>query len=86
MLAKFLFSLRRSIWLLALLFITSALPASAQDEFYGDSDFQEFQFNFEYSDDLNGYIVSPTRVGVRSGMFHFSLTCRQYAYGMASLL
>ena len=65
MLAKFLFSLRQSAWLLALLFITSALPARAQsefyDEFYDDPGYQEMTFKFEYSDDLNGYIISPNK-------------------------
>lgn len=60
MAAKLLFSLRRSVWLLALLFITSALPAHAQyDDF--DVEIQEGQFNFEYSNDLNGYIISPNK-------------------------
>ena len=60
MTAKLLFSLRQSVWLLALLFITSALPAHAQEE---DEDvrMQEAQFNFDYSNDLNGYIISPNK-------------------------
>ena len=60
MAAKLLFSLRRSVWLLALLFITSALPAHAQEE---DEEviMQEAQFNFDYSNDLNGYIISPNK-------------------------
>lgn len=61
MAAKLLFSLRRSVWLLALLFITSALPAHAQEADPYDVYMQEGQFNFEYSDDLNGYIISPNR-------------------------
>ena len=60
---KISISLRKSAWLLALLIITSALPARAQsefyDEFYDDLDYQEFLFKFDYRDDLNGYIVSP---------------------------
>lgn len=60
MAAKLLFSLRRSVWLLALLFITSALPAHAQEE-DEDVHIQEGQFNFEYSNDLNGYIISPNK-------------------------
>ncbi|MGM9842592.1 MAG: leucine-rich repeat protein [Muribaculaceae bacterium] len=67
MLAKFLFSLRQSAWLLALLFITSALPARAQsefyDEFYDDPIHQEMTFKFEYSYDLNGYIIFPNEYG-----------------------
>ena len=60
MLGKTLISLRKSAWLLALLIITSALPASAQEE---DTDvyMQEGQFKFEYSNDLNGYIISPNK-------------------------
>ena len=60
MAAKLLFSLRRSVWLLALLFITSALPAHAQEE-NEDVKMQEGQFKFEYSNDLNGYIISPNK-------------------------
>lgn len=60
MAAKLLFSLRRSIWLLALLVITSALPAHAQEE-NEDVRIQEWQFNFDYRDDLNGYIISPNK-------------------------
>ena len=60
MTAKLLFSLRQSVWLLALLFITSALPAHAQEE-DDDVHMQEGQFNFDYSDDLNGYIISPNK-------------------------
>ena len=60
MTAKLLFSLRQSVWLLALLFITSALPAHAQEE-DEDVHIQEGQFNFEYRDDLNGYIISPDK-------------------------
>ena len=57
---KISISLRKSAWLLALLIITSALPASAQEE---DTDvyMQEGQFKFEYSNDLNGYIISPNK-------------------------
>lgn len=50
MLTKLQLSLRRSIWLLALLIITSAIPALAQDD---------APFNYEYSDELGGYIISP---------------------------
>ncbi|MGM9846537.1 MAG: leucine-rich repeat protein [Muribaculaceae bacterium] len=67
MLAKLQFSLRQSVWLFALLFITSALPARAQsefyDEFYDDLDYQEGLFKFEYSNDLKGYIISPNKYG-----------------------
>ena len=57
---KISISLRKSAWLLALLIITSALPASAQEE---DQDvyMQEGQFKFDYSNDLNGYIISPNK-------------------------
>ena len=65
MLSKFSFSVKQSAWLLALLIITSALPARAQsefyDEFYDDPEMQEGMFKFEYSNDLNGYIVSPNK-------------------------
>lgn len=61
MAAKLLFSLRRSIWLLALLFITSALPAHAQEADPDEVYMQEGQFNFVYSNDLNGYIISPNK-------------------------
>ncbi|MGM9812298.1 MAG: leucine-rich repeat domain-containing protein, partial [Muribaculaceae bacterium] len=57
MLAKLPFLFKQSAWLLALLIITSALPARAQSE----AEMQEWQFNFEYSDDLNGYIISPDK-------------------------
>lgn len=60
MAAKLLFSLRRSIWLLALLVITSALPAHAQVEDEAVR-MQEGQFNFDYSNDLDGYIISPNK-------------------------
>lgn len=50
MTAKLLFSLRRSVWLLALLILTSAIPALAQDD---------APYNFQYSDELGGYIISP---------------------------
>ena len=49
MFARLLSSLRQSAWLLALLIITSALPARAQDGPY----------EFEYSYDLGGYIMKP---------------------------
>ena len=60
MMGKISISLRKSAWLLALLIITSALPASAQEE---DKDvyMQEGQFKFDYSNDLNGYIISPNK-------------------------
>ena len=65
MIARLQLSLRQSAWLLALLIITSALPARAQSEFYDpfydDLCFQEFLFKFDYSEDLNGYIVSPKK-------------------------
>lgn len=60
MLAKLPFLFKQSVWLLALLFITSALPAHAQEEDV-DVHMQEGQFNFEYRDDLNGYIISPDK-------------------------
>ena len=60
MLTKLPFLFKQSAWLLALLIMTSALPASAQEE---DEDviIQEGQFKFEYSNDLNGYIISPNK-------------------------
>lgn len=61
MTAKLLFSLRRSAWLLALLFITSALPAHAQEADPYEVFMQEGQFKFEYRNDLNGYIISPNK-------------------------
>ena len=61
MTAKLLFSLRRSAWLLALLFITSALPAHAQEADPDEVSMQEWQFKFEYRNDLNGYIISPNK-------------------------
>lgn len=64
MIAKLQFSIIQSAWLLALLIITSALPARAQfnDEFYGDdSVWQEGLFKFDYSEDLGGYIVLPKK-------------------------
>ena len=65
MLKRLLFSLKQTAWLLALLIITSALPARAQsefyDEFYDDPDFQEQTFKFEFRDDLKGYIISPNK-------------------------
>ncbi|MGN0205944.1 MAG: leucine-rich repeat domain-containing protein, partial [Muribaculaceae bacterium] len=66
MIARIQLSLRKSAWLLALLIITSALPARAYyDEFYEDDlGWQEWLFKFDYSDDLNGYIVSPNKDGV----------------------
>lgn len=60
MFAKLPFLFKQSVWLLALLFITSALPAHAQEE-DEDVHMQEGQFNFEYRDDLNGYIISPDK-------------------------
>ncbi|MGN0230514.1 MAG: leucine-rich repeat domain-containing protein [Muribaculaceae bacterium] len=68
MLKKLSFSLIKSAWLLALLIMTSVLPAHAQsefyDQFYKDSDYQEWLFKFDYSEDLNGYIVIPNKSGV----------------------
>ena len=49
MLGKTLISLRKSAWLLALLILTSALPASAQDEPY----------LFVPAEDGSGYIMRP---------------------------
>ena len=49
MLGKTSISLRKSAWLLALLIITSALPANAQDEPY----------IFELTQDESGYIMRP---------------------------
>ena len=60
MLKKLSFSLIKSTWLLALLIMTSALPAHAQEE-DEDVHIQEGQFKFEYSNDLNGYIISPNK-------------------------
>lgn len=52
---------------MAVLIITAALPARAQDEFYDefydDPEIQEMVFKFEFSDDLNGYIISPNKYG-----------------------
>ena len=59
MLAKLPFLFKQSAWLLALLIMTSALPARAQDDW--DVEMQEMQFKFEYSNDLNGYIISPNK-------------------------
>ena len=50
--AKFNFSLHRSAWLLALLIITSALPAHAQNEL-------DAPFHYELTEDGSGYIISP---------------------------
>lgn len=65
MLSKLPILLRKSAWLFAVLIITSVLPARAQsefyDEFYDDPEMQEGMFKFEYSNDLNGYIVSPNK-------------------------
>ena len=44
---------------MAVLIITAALPARAQDA--EEVEIQEGQFKFEYSNDLNGYIISPNR-------------------------
>ena len=68
MIAKLQFTFRKSAWLLALLIITSALPARAQSEYYDefyedDLERQEMTFKFEFSDDLNGYIISPNKYG-----------------------
>ena len=49
MMGKISISLRKSAWLLALLIITSALPANAQDEPY----------IFELTQDGSGYIMRP---------------------------
>ncbi len=59
MLKRLLHLLKPQAWLLVVLIITAALPAHAQDEW--DIQMQEGMFNFEYSDDLKGYIVSPNR-------------------------
>ena len=61
MLKRLLHLLKPQAWLLAVLIITAALPSRAQDEFYADQDFQEWLLKFEYSDDLNGYIVLPRK-------------------------
>lgn len=53
--AKFIFSLHRSAWLLALLIITSALPARAEFE----------AFHFELTEDGSGYIISPIQDAFR---------------------
>ena len=52
--AKFNFSLHRSAWLLALLIITSALPAHAQNEL-------DAPFHYELTEDGSGYIISPIK-------------------------
>ncbi|MGM9830274.1 MAG: hypothetical protein ACI30C_09635, partial [Muribaculaceae bacterium] len=66
MIARIQLSFRKSAWLLAMLFITSVLPAHAQDddeyyvdEWYFEAGYQEDLFNFEYDSDLGGYIISP---------------------------
>lgn len=61
MLAKLPFLFKQSAWLLALLFITSALPAHAQEADPYEVFMQEGQFKFEYRNDLNGYIISPNK-------------------------
>ena len=60
MIARLQLSLRKSAWLLALLIITSALPAHAQ---YDDPEveMQEWLFKFEESQDQNGYIIIPKK-------------------------
>ena len=63
MLKRLLHLLKPQAWLLAVLIITVALPARAQDEFYDDPEMQEMTFKFEFSDDLNGYIISPNKYG-----------------------
>ena len=65
MLSKLPILLQKPTWLLALLIIVSALPARAYyDEFYEDDlEWQEWLFKFDYSNDLNGYIVSPINSG-----------------------
>ncbi|MGN0206933.1 MAG: hypothetical protein ACI4BC_06790, partial [Muribaculaceae bacterium] len=69
MILRIAFLLRKIGMAIGLLIITSALPARAQSEFYDefyedDSDYQEWLLKFEYSNDLNGYIVSPNKSGV----------------------
>ena len=59
MLKRLLHLLKPQAWLLAVLIITAALPARAQDA--EEVEIQEGQFKFEYSNDLNGYIISPNR-------------------------
>ena len=49
MLTKLQLSLRPASWLLALLIITSVLPAKAQEE----------PFLFELTEDGSGYIMKP---------------------------
>ena len=63
MLSKLPILLQKPTWLLALLIIVSALPARAYyDEFYEDDlEWQECLFKFDYSNDLNGYIISPNK-------------------------
>ena len=65
MLSKLPILLQKPTWLLALLIIVSALPARAYyDEFYEDDlEWQECLFKFDYSNDLNGYIISPNKYG-----------------------
>lgn len=65
MLSKLPILLQKPTWLLALLIIVSALPARAYyDEFYEDDlEWQEWLFKFDYSNDLNGYIISPNKYG-----------------------
>ena len=59
MLKRLLHLLKPQAWLLAVLIITAALPARAQDA--EEVEIQEGQFKFEYSNDLNSYIISPNR-------------------------
>ena len=98
MISGLYFLMRKSAWLLALLMLATALPVRAQSEFYDefyedDSDYQELLLKFEYSNDLNGYIVSPNKSGVggdqywdEANLLYVPSIRRQYAYWMASLL
>ncbi|MGN0210054.1 MAG: leucine-rich repeat protein, partial [Muribaculaceae bacterium] len=63
MLKRLLHLLKPQAWMLAVLIIIAALPARAQDEYYDDQEMQEKTFKFEFSDDLNGYIISPNKYG-----------------------
>lgn len=60
MLTKLQLSLRPSSWLLALLIITSALPAIAQDEPY----------IFEWAEDRSGYIMKPRPYETYDGVLY----------------
>ncbi|MGM9862502.1 MAG: hypothetical protein ACI30W_07885, partial [Muribaculaceae bacterium] len=53
MVSKISFSLRQSVWLLALLIMASALPARACED--------DFPYVYTLTEDGTGYIISPDR-------------------------